>query len=271
MTDHQHLFWKGKKMEEQKIQKNMPLIDAEKALNFIQTLEYTDEEGILYLEQQLYNLLQKTPNDVNLLVLLLHEQIMHNRGRRARTIAYKIWENGGDLSVVSEQIYIDDLMNLGLSDMAGAALAPYIADINSSIKTHQNLLVKYAVYSGSMPLLSKLLDYLPDTREYNILRDWIVLNRDFGVSNHIPGIMERLIDKVQENMLGFSFNLYNDREFPDVEFVFYVDDGITNYDETKQLLNTQIATYCASHKIEDLINLSVVLYPISRQKKLVIA
>ena len=83
--------------------------------------------------------------------------------------------------------------------------------------------------------------------------------------------MERLIDKVQENMLGFSFNLYNDREFPDVECVFYVDDGITNYDETKQLLNTQIATYCASHKIEDLINLSVVLYPISRQKKLVIA
>ena len=102
MTDHQHLFWKGKKMEEQKMQKNVPLIDAEKALNFIQTLEYTDEEGILYLEQQLYNLLQKTPNDVNLLVLLLHEQIMHNRGRRARTIAYKIWENGGDLSVVSE-------------------------------------------------------------------------------------------------------------------------------------------------------------------------
>ena len=82
MTDHQHLFWKGKKMEEQKMQKNVPLIDAEKALNFMQTLEYTDEEGILYLEQQLYNLLQKTPNDVNLLVLLLHEQIMQNFFKR---------------------------------------------------------------------------------------------------------------------------------------------------------------------------------------------
>ena len=126
------------------------------------------------------------------------------------------------------------------------------------------------MYAKTDNALQYILD-LYNTREYNILRDWIVLNRDFGVSNHIPGIMERLIDKVQENMLGFSFNLYNDREFPDVEFVFYVDDGITNYDETKQLLNTQIATYCASHKIEDLINLSVVLYPISRQKKLVIA
>lgn len=258
-------------MEEQTLKKNLPLADGEKALQFMQTLEYTDEEGILYLEQQLYNLLQKTPNDVNLLVLLLHEQIMHNRGRRARTIAYKIWENGGNLSDASEQFYINDLMNLGLSDMAGAAVAPYIADINKSIKTHQNLLIKYAVYSGSMSLLAKLLDYLPDTREYNILRDWIVLNRDFGVSNHIPRIMERLIDKVQENMMGFSFNLYNDREFPDIEFIFYVDDGIANHDETKQLLNTQIATYCASHKIEDLINLSVVIYPTSHQKNLIIA
>ena len=67
-------------------------------------------------------------------------------------------------------------------------------------------------------------------------------------------------------MLGFSYNLFHDRDFPDIEFIFYVDDSIKNYKETGNLLNMQISTYCAAHKIEDLINLSSVVYPISRHR-----
>jgi len=242
----------------------MPLVSYDKALEYIKTLEYGNEQNIVFLERQLYELLQTLNDDTNLLVLLMHEQIMHNRGARARSIANKIWEIGGAVTPTSEVIYIDNLMNLGLSEMAGAALAPYIADIGTSVQTQSFLLVKYALYSGNMVLLDRLLDYLPATEEYNILRDLIILFDELNVSTHLPAIMEKLFAKLQNSMLGFSFNLFSDREIPDVEFVFYVDDSVSDCEELRQSLDIVISSYCAAHQLEDLINLNTVVYPISR-------
>ncbi|MBR1605224.1 MAG: hypothetical protein IJ660_03865 [Alphaproteobacteria bacterium] len=246
--------------------KRMPLVDYDKTLQFMQNLEYSDIDNINYVEQQLYTQLQSNQADTDLLVLMMHQQIMKGRGQRARSIAYRIWETGGQLRLSSEQIFIKDLMNLGLSDMAGAALASYIADLENNMANYGNLLLKYAIYSGNMTLLERVLIYFPENKDKIVLQDWIQLNEDYGVTKHIPAILNRIIEKVQDSMLGFSYNLFHDRDFPDIEFIFYVDDSIKNYKETGNLLNMQISTYCAAHKIEDLINLSSVVYPISRHR-----
>ena len=245
----------------------LPLIGYKNVFEYIQTLEYKNEEGIQFLEQQLYNLLQKQPEDINLLSLLLHEQIMHNRGTRARSIAYKIWESGGSLDADLEQMYIDDLMNLCLPDMAGAALAPYIADLENSLVNYGNLIVKYAVLSGNMALLERLLVYLPETKENNILRNWLSLSQELHADNHIPQIMTNILNNVREALMGFSYNLFMDRNFPDIEFVFYVDESITDYTEMREKIHLQISSYCAAHKFQELENLSVVLYPLTRHPR----
>ena len=250
--------------ENNDILKKMPLVDYNKALQFMQNLEYSDIDNINYLEQQLYAQLQNNQADIDLLVLMMHQQIMKGRGQRARSIAYKIWEMGGEMRLSSEQIFVNDLMNLGLSDMAGAALAAYIADLENNMANYGNLLLKYAVYSGNMTLLGKILNYFPESKNKIVLQDWIQLNEDYDVTKHIPAILNRIIEKVQDSMLGFSYNLFYDREIPDIEFIFYVDDSIKNYKETSNILNMQIATYCAAHKIEDLINLNSVVYPITK-------
>lgn len=246
----------------------MPLVSADKVYQYLLSLDYTNAEGIMFLEQQLYGLLQQQPEDPDLLALLLHEQIMNNRGQRARSIAYKIWESGGTMKPEIEKMYVDDLMNLGLLDMAGAALAPAISELEKNVKNWADLLFKYALISGNMTLLERLLSYMPDRREYNILRDWVALSEYLHASPHIPNIMTRLTEKLQDSMLGFSYNLFSDREVPDIEFVFYVGSEIKNFDEIREMLNLQISSYCASRKIDDLLNLSTVVYPISRHPRL---
>jgi hypothetical protein len=56
-----------------------------------------------------------------------------------------------------------------------------------------------------------------------------------------------------------------DRGIPDVEFVYYVDETITNYNELRDKMNLQISSYCASHKIIDLLNLSNIVLPIEQK------
>lgn len=255
-------------MENQNAQlAKMPLASYKNVWEYLQTLEYQDEEGIRFLEEQLYNLLQALPEDSNLLALLMHEQIMNDRGSRARSIAGKIWETGGALAPEIEVMYIDDLINLGLDDMAGAALAPYISDLENSLKSHGRLLLKYALFSGKMTLLERLMAYLPTNRDNDILRSLLAMFDELKVSRHIPAIMVRLQNNLRDSVMGFSFNIFEDREFPEVEFVFYVDSSVTDYANLRENLNHQISAYCAAHKIEDLINLSTVVYPLSRHPR----
>lgn len=246
-------------------EEKLPLTSYLEVYNFIKTLKYNDKDGIIFLEQQLYNLLQKLPDDINLLALLMREQIMNNRGQRARSIAYKIWESGGTLDPEIEQIYIDDLINLGLEDMAGGALTPYISDIENNVEKYHDLFLKYAVFSGNMSLLERVLNFLPDSGDYQILRYWLMLNNEEKVMGHIQPIMKRLNDNVLDGMLGFEYNLFMDRGFPDVEFVYYVDETITNYNELRDKMNLQISSYCAAHKIIDLLNLSCIVLPIEQK------
>jgi len=248
--------------------KRMPLVSYENAYQYLISLDYTDADGILYLEQQLYVLLQQNPNDVNLLALLLHEQIMNNKGQRARSIAYKIWDNGGNMSPEIEKLYIDDLINLYLLDMAGAALMPVISDMENNINKWFDTLLNYSLISGNIPLLKRTLNYLPDRRNFNILRDWCMLSEYLKVTEHIPEIMKRLCKEVQDTILSFSYNLFADREFPEIEFIFYVSDEVKDKDSMRETLNLQISSYCSARKIDDLINLSSVVYPIKRHHNL---
>lgn len=273
MMVQQHLYWKkeDKNMENTNAKDSelarMPLVTYKNAFEYIQTLEYSDKEGILFLEQQLYNLLQKLPEDINILTLLMHEQIMNNRGQRARAIAYKIWESGGVLEPQIERMYIDDLINLGLTDMAGAALAPYISDMENNVQEQSDILLKYAIFIGNMSLLRRILAYLPEEKNYNILRSLLDMNSELQATSHIQPIMAKISENVLESMLGFTYKLFMDREFPEIEFLFYVDDTINNYEEVRKKMHTQISAYCAAHKITDLINMSAVILPIQRRRR----
>ena len=245
----------------------MPLANYNNVWEFIQTLEYNDSDNIIFLEQQLYNLLQKQPEDIYLLVLLMHEQIMNNRGQRARSIAYKIWDLGGKLELKLERMYIDDLMNLGLMDMAGAALTPYLSELENKIQAYSDLFLKYAVFTGNMGLLDRFLSYLPENNETKILKDWINLASEAKATTHLGSILTRITDNVRESLSGCRYKLFDDREFPEIEFVFYVDETIKNYQEMRRKMHLQISSYCAAHKLEDLVNLSATIVPVQRRPR----
>ena len=145
--------------------------------------------------------------------------------------------------------------------------SPYAGDIENSIRIYGNMLVKYAVFVGNMSFLERILAYMPDDRKHNVLRDWIELNEEVHAMNHIAPIMRRIEENISDALLGFSFNVYTDREIPDIEFVFYVDESITNYEELKETMYIQISTYCAAHKIAELWNLNVAVYPLEKHPR----
>lgn len=253
----------------EKKQAYLPFAGFNNARNFLYDLDFNNAEGILHLEQQLYELLKNNPENSEGLCLLLQEQLMNNRGQRARAIAYKIWELGGELAPQYEYMYINNLIDLGLLEMAGSALATPITDLQNNVGQYAGLLIKYAFATGNMLLLSRVLAYMPETAVYENMRDLVTMFEYLKVENQLPGLMSMLFSKVEDTCLGFDYILYTDRGFPDLEVVFYVDDTVKDLSNFVDAVNLQIGSYCAARKIEDIKNICAAIKPIARHPRLI--
>lgn len=89
-------------------------------------LNYEQQSRITAVEQKIYAALNKAPQQLEGLITLMFAHIMLGNRSKAKSMAHKIWEIGGSLAPFFEQVYIQNLLNLGLIDMAKILLSPRI-------------------------------------------------------------------------------------------------------------------------------------------------
>lgn len=217
-------------------------------------LPYSQTGEIMALEKELYTVLKANPENVTGLIILMQEQIMLGNTQRVKALAYKIWELGGKLTVESEKLYAENLINAGLLEMAGVLLKPRFDNIVDSMGHFYEPMLKYAVASGSCFLLEKIAAVAFGKREQKMVADFAAVTRRLDFESHFKGIQAAVYNKVKDVLCSYEFNLYDDRGFTDLEVVLYVDDAAGNADALYQEIDLQGITYCAINKTQRLNN-----------------
>ena len=247
---------------------SLPITNFLTIYKLLVKLPFSQQDEILDLEKQLYLLIKENPNDVTGLILLMQEQIMRGEQQRAKALAYKIWDMGGDMSPAMEALFIGNLINLALTDMAGILLKPKFDALKSFINIFFPQLIKYAIASGNLDYLEKISFLDANFERKKALQDFVNVFKYLHAVEHFKALQKTLINMLKDVVLCYEFNIYTDRGFTDLEIVIYVGNEAGDKDALRNKLEMQITAYCAAKSLPRFNNLSYVIRDIKSHPSL---
>lgn len=223
----------------------------------MQDIPAADLGELKLLEQGTYNALNDSPNNVNGMIALLRLKLLQGQPDAAKALAYRIWETGGDLLPHVESLYIDCLLNLGLLEMAAQMIKPKFEEMTNSLADFYEVMVKFAIESGSINLLDKISTSPQKPVEAPIMYNFIEVENSMNYTAHFKNIQRLIVESSKNYLCVYDYAFYNDRGFPDLEIVLYFNADI--YDIRRRLneIETKINGYCASAGVQRLGNLTV--------------
>ena len=208
------------------------------------------------VEQELYSVLEQVPDNVYGLIVLLKNQQMQGRGEKARQLAHKIWSIGGDITPYQECTYIGLLLSLGMLEMALTLLQPRFANLQDNIDLFAPVMIRFALLTGNLPLLSQILDMRNDG-SLQLFSEFIEVYQELEYGEHFTNIQRLIAETIREHRLGFDYKLYYDRGFTDLSVTYYTDIPIASCKSATQEINQKIDGYCTSAGVKRLYNYEV--------------
>ncbi|MBQ9731615.1 MAG: hypothetical protein IJV97_00820 [Alphaproteobacteria bacterium] len=240
MTDNAALIFEG-------------LLERLYMLPFSQTSKIKD------LEIRIYTELQNHPANICGLITLMFLQIMQGNRVGAKDTAYKIWDIGGELSPYFEAAYIENLLNIGLLDMAEILLKPRSEQLTSeNIKYFYSSLIKFAIITGNLDLLERLKSFYITSDDENLLYEFVEMFRIAGCVGQFKNIQKLIFDHIKNNVCAYEYNLYDDRGFADLEIEIYTNGDEAQNQKELSVLNRKLDSYWFSCGKQRLYNHSVV-------------
>ncbi len=246
----------------------LPITSFPTIYKLLVKLNYAQQDEILHLEKQLYHLTKESPNDINGLILLMQEQIMRGEQQKAKALAYKIWDLGGDMSPAMEALFISNLINLGLTDMAGVLLKPKFDATKSFINIFFAQMIKYAAIVGNLDYLERIAVCDANFDRKKALQEFINVFKYLNALEHFKTLQKTLINMIKDVVLSLDFNLYTDRGFTDLEIVVFVGDEAGDKEVLRNKLEMQITAYCAAKSLPRFNNLCYVVRSIKEHPSL---
>ena len=201
-------------------------------------------------------MLMQYRENVELLILQVHLEILNSREQRARAVAARVWELGGNISAVFEKMYLDDLINLGLLEMAMLLIKPHFENINEDIRVFPLEMVKFALITGSIPLLRKIIAAAKDAPLFDALNQFSDAYRLNNYEEHFKNIQKIVMETFGKEICAYDYNIYTDRGFTDLEIVLYFSNYNLELKKYRTLLETRIDGYFLTANAKRIYNLS---------------
>lgn len=237
-------------------------------LHLLRKVAYDDSARIADFEQQVYSLLKTNPQNVDGLVTFLRIQIMQGNHQKAKSIAYRIWEIGGSLKESSEKTFINDLINLGLLEMASILLKPYFETMSASMQEYGHLFLKYAIAVGNLNVMERITLLLPEGKTKRALTDFIGVYKYLNYGEAFKNIQRMVMEDVKDTLCSYEYNLYMDRGFTDMEIMLYVGNETTDYERLNQFIDLHASSACSAKGVQKLNNLSFVVRSIKNYSQM---
>ena len=166
-------------------------------------------------------MLMQYRENVELLILQVHLEILNSREQRARAVAARVWELGGNISAVFEKMYLDDLINLGLLEMAMLLIKPHFENINEDIRVFPLEMVKFALITGSIPLLRKIIAAAKDAPLFDALNQFSDAYRLNNYEEHFKNIQKIVMETFGKEICAYDYNIYT--EVAAIQIDFFAD------------------------------------------------
>ena len=234
----------------------------------LQTLSFTQRTEAKNLEPEIYTYLKPNPQYITGLIIFMMQQIILGNQTRAKALAYKIWEIGGELQEEYEALYINNLIGLGLLEMAGTLLKSRFENIDSNINYFSSAMVKCSIASGNHFLLEKVINRALGKKCQHQLSSFIQANKHFNYVDDFQNIQHIIYRMSSEHLMEYDIKVYEDRGFSEIELHIYVDDNIENVDELYKNINLKIESYCNSRGIRRLNNVGFLIKNIQQHPAL---
>ncbi len=232
-------------------------------LRLLSSVSYADKTQLNSYERQVYDLLRLSPQNLDGLVVFMHIELMLGNHQKAKSVAYRIWEIGGTMETEVEKSYINDLLNLGLIEMASILLKPYFEKMSDCINEYSHLFLKYAIASGQIPVIEKTASHLASEAAKKALTDFAAVYRILNYVDTFRSIQRRVLDNVKNTLCSYEFNIYTDRGFTDLEILLYVGNETIDYEKLLSTIDLQTSAVCSAKNVKKLNNLSFAVLPIS--------
>lgn len=222
----------------------------------IKGLKYNNTNAIMQTLSEAEHLSLQYPDNAEILVMQVHLQIMNSQEQKARAIAHHTWEIGGDLRTVFEKMYVSDLINLGMSEMAEILLRPHLENLQQGSRIFPLEMIRFALMTGNIDLLSRVAGTSPNNPLFSAILQFVRTYQSLKYTTCFANIQKLVIENCGNQICGYDFNCYTDRGFTDIEIVLY----FSNYDfdlkQHQDAINNSINRYCSSIGTKRVYNLS---------------
>ncbi len=224
-------------------------------------IDYGDRDAIIVVEQKIYNALQQNPAQIEGLITLMLAQTMLGNRDKAKALANKIWEIGGELPRFFELIFVANLLNLGLLDMASVLLKPRFERLLENAGYFYPVMIKFALMTGNISLLQRL-EAFPDSEDDRLLFELVDVYEEGKFADQFKNIQKLVLENAGNFLCAYEYNLYDDRGFPEIEIELYVNLDNSSCDRLEKVLLTKIDAFWRSTGNEPLNNYTVSVFNI---------
>ena len=218
-------------------------------------LSYKNTSSIMQAVGEVERLSSQNRDNTELIILQTHLQIMNSQEQRARALANRVWELGGNISLLFEKMYLRDLLNLGMIDMAAILLRPRLENLDENIAIFPIEMIVFALMIGNAQLLKNVVSKNRTNPLCRALLHFADTYIRLGYEYHFANVQKIVLNNISDMICGYDFDYYTDRGFTDVEIKLYFSNYDMNVKKYQTLIENKIASYflsCAGKRIFNL-------------------
>lgn len=216
---------------------------------------YSQINIISEIEHSLYSEMSKNSEDNLILIALMQIQTMLGNHEKSKAFAYKIWEKGNQLAKMEEYYYINNLMNLGLLDMASVLLKPKFANLMENIELYYPLMIKIAVMTGNVTLIDRLSSNPLFSNEEELLKGIVSKYKNYNYIEHFKAVQKIILEQIPENLCAYEFDVVSDI-LDEMRISVYLTGDNDTKERLKREIEERLSAYYTSANIEKLSNYS---------------
>lgn len=216
---------------------------ARALINELLECPFAQTAKILQAEQKLQLLHEQQKTAIEPAIGLMFVNIMRGNRAKALELGENIWSIGGNLSPFFELLYSDCLLNLGELAKAEILLNARFENLGSNLQNFYMVLVKYALLSGKLNLLSQIGEYpnLPgqENELFKFARNHAA---NFSLKDY-RYVLKTILETVNDKLCAWEYILYADEG---IELVFYTADDDQQAEALEEDILNQAENYFAS-------------------------
>lgn len=227
-------------------------------------LNFSDADAITALEQDVYSAMKSSEDNGAYLIMLIELQFMQGNIERARSLAYQIWEEGGDIPPQIQLLYLQHLIALNLPEMAAEIVNAFMEDVDSLPFAFYIPLLNFSFAFQDVDTLEILAARIEEEGD-GPFYDFIDFCEQNGHWETIASLNKIIFQNAALSLADYRISFETEQEDSGLDIILSATrdaDGLT------QIINRQIENFCQRNDVDLQGRIRVLVEPMANHPQL---